>query len=151
VANAERRQIDTDVLVIGGWMAGAFAALTAQAQGLAVTLVDKGTVGRSGATPWANGFFAFDEAEGHDRDKWIAGVRSSSEYVNHLDWLDQMLDQCKDRWEDLVSWGLTDTDRRHPSMVLRDKLMGNEVELVERTMVATLLTQEGSGENRFTV
>ncbi len=75
MSTAEPRQIDTDVLVIDGGMTGAFAALTAQGQGLAVTLVDKGTVGRSGATPWANGFSVFDEAEGHDRDEWIAGVR----------------------------------------------------------------------------
>ena len=55
MTTADPRRIETDVLVIGGGMAGAFAALTAQAQGLVVTLVDKGTVGRSGSTPWANG------------------------------------------------------------------------------------------------
>ena len=50
--------------MIGGGMAGAFAAITAKAQGLKVTLVDKGVVGRSGATPWANTFSVFDEAAG---------------------------------------------------------------------------------------
>ncbi len=126
-------------------MAGAFAAITARAQGLNVTLVDKGVVGRSGQTPWANGFAVFDEAEGHDREEWIAGVRSSSEYVNNLDWLDQMLDESKDRWQDLVSWGLLDEDVRHPSLVLRDKLLESGVELVERTMMTTLLTEDNDG------
>ena len=123
MTTADPRRIETDVLVIGGGMAGAFAALTAQAQGLSVTLVDKGTVGRSGSTPWANGFCVFDEAEGHDRDEWISGVRTSSDYVNNLDWLDQLLDQSKDRWEDLEAWGVFDEAARHPSLVLRDKLV----------------------------
>ena len=135
------------MLVIGGGMAGAFAAITAKAQGLNVTLVDKGTVGRSGATPWANTFSVFDEAEGDDRDEWIAGVRASSEYVNNLDWLDQLLDESKDRWEDIIAWGLLDEDVRHPSLVLREKLLESGVELIERTMMTTLLTQEDDGRS----
>lgn len=141
MATAVQSQTNTDVLVIGGGMAGAFAAITAKEKGLNVTLVDKGTVGRSGATPWANTFSVFDEATGDDRDEWIAGVRSSSEYVNNLDWLDQMLDTSKDRWEDIVAWGLFDEDVRHPSLALRDKLVESGVVLIERTMLTTLLTQ----------
>ena len=110
--------------------------------GLDVTLVDKGTVGRSGATPWANTFSVFDEAEGDDRDEWISGVRSSSEYVNNLDWLDQMLDESKARWEEINEWGMLDDDVQHPSLVLRDKLLDSGVNLVERTMITTLLTED---------
>ncbi len=142
MSTAEPRQIDTDVLVIGGGMAGTFAAIAAKAQGLNVTLVDKGTVGRSGATPWANTFSVFDEDAGDDREAWISGVSVSSDYVNNLDWLNQMLDAAKDRWEDIVAWGMLDADAQHPSLVLREKLLENEVELVERTMVTTLLTQD---------
>jgi succinate dehydrogenase/fumarate reductase flavoprotein subunit len=132
--------VGTDVLVIGGGMAGAFAAVTAKAAGLNVTLVDKGVVGRSGQTPWANGFSVFDEEEGHDRDEWIAGVRASSEYVNNLDWLDQMLDESKDRWNDMADWGLLDENVMHPSLKLRDKLLESEINLIERTMMTALLT-----------
>ena len=135
-------QTTTDILVIGGGMAGVFAALTARAQGLNVTLVDKGTVGRSGATPWANTFSVFDEDEGHEREEWISGVSISSDYVNNLDWLDQMMDASKARWEDITTWGLLDDDVRHPSLVLREKLLENGVELIERTMLTTLLTQD---------
>ena len=42
--------VETDVLVIGGGMAGSFAAIKAREQGLDVTLVDKGYVSKSGAT-----------------------------------------------------------------------------------------------------
>ena len=145
MSTAEPRKIDTDVLVIGGGMAGTFAAIAARAQGLNVTLVDKGTVGRSGSTPWANTFSVFDEDAGDDRDEWIYGVSISSDYVNNRDWLDQMLDEAKDRWDDIVSWGMLNEDARHPSLVLREKLLENEVELIERTMVTTLLTQDDDG------
>ena len=104
-------------------MAGAFAAVTAKEQGLNVTLVDKGVVGRSGMTPWANTFSVFDEEQGHNRDEWITNVRTASEYVNNLDWLDQLLDEAGDRWDDLVAWGMFEEDVRHPSLVLRDKLL----------------------------
>ena len=142
MTTAGSSQTDTDVLIIGGGMAGAFAAVAAREQGLNVTLVDKGTVGRSGATPWANTFSVFDEELGHDRDEWIAGVSTSSDYVNNRDWLDQMLDSAKDRWEDITNWGLFAEGVQHPSLVLRDKLVNSGVKLIERTMLTTLLTQD---------
>jgi succinate dehydrogenase/fumarate reductase flavoprotein subunit len=142
MAAAGSSQTSTDILVIGGGMAGVFAAIAAKAQGLNVTLVDKGTVGRSGSTPWANTFSVFDEAEGHDRDEWISDVSTSSDYVNNLDWLDQLMNESKDRWEDITAWGLLDEDVRHPSLVLREKLLESGVELIERTMLTTLLTQD---------
>ncbi len=45
--------IDTDVLVIGGGMAAAWAAISAAREGASVTLVDKGYVGTSGVTATA--------------------------------------------------------------------------------------------------
>jgi succinate dehydrogenase/fumarate reductase flavoprotein subunit len=133
-----------DVLVIGGGYAGAFAAVTARAKGLDVVLVDKGTVGRSGMTPWANGFNVFDEAKGDDRDQMIAAVAASSEYVNNRDWLDAQFDDSKARWEDLVAWGILDPKLRHPHLALRDKLVESGVRLLERTTVTDLLTKDGA-------
>ena len=149
MTSAGQRRVGTDVLVIGGGMAGAFAAVTAKARGLNVTLVDKGTVGRSGATPWANTFAVFDEEQGHDREEWIAGVSASSEYVNNRDWLEQSMSDSKARWEDIVSWGLLRDDIRHPSLALRDKLLESGVQLVERTMMTSLLTRKDDhGDSR---
>ena len=45
--------IDTDVLVIGGGLAGAWAALSAAERGARVVLVDKGYCGTSGVTATA--------------------------------------------------------------------------------------------------
>ena len=58
------RKFECDVLIIGGGMAGFFAAIRAIEKGQKVVMVDKGTVGRSGFTPWANTFSIFDEALG---------------------------------------------------------------------------------------
>ena len=45
----QERVIDTDVLVIGGGIAGCWAAISAARQGLRVALVEKGDTVRSGA------------------------------------------------------------------------------------------------------
>ena len=55
------KQVTTDVLVVGGGMAGVFAAVKAHDNGAKVLLVDKGAVGRSGQTPFARGIFRFNE------------------------------------------------------------------------------------------
>src|SRR3989304_5840574 len=47
--------IETDVLVIGGGIAAAFAAIAAKEYPVEVTLVDKGTFGRSGCAAVASG------------------------------------------------------------------------------------------------
>ena len=44
--------VETDVLVIGGGIAGCFAAVKAREHGDDVTLVEKGHVSRSGQTPY---------------------------------------------------------------------------------------------------
>ena len=45
----QEQQIDTDILVIGGGIAGCWAAINAARQGLSVALVEKGDTVRSGA------------------------------------------------------------------------------------------------------
>ena len=135
---------DTDVLIIGGGYAGAFAAVAAKAKGLDVVLVDKATVGRSGMTPWANGFNVFDESAGDDRAEMKASVAAASEYINNPDWLDLQFEDSKARWDDFVSWGALDSKLRHPHLALRDKVVGDGVRLVERTMLTELLMRSGA-------
>ena len=51
---AEPATLSADVLVIGGGLAGAWAALSAAEQGAGVVLVDKGYCGTSGVTATRN-------------------------------------------------------------------------------------------------
>jgi succinate dehydrogenase/fumarate reductase flavoprotein subunit len=146
VANAEElplSRIDTDVLVIGGGYAGVFAAVEAKKAGLNVVLVDKGMVGRSGQTPWANGFNVFDEAAGDSKTEMLAGVAASSEYLNNPDWLEAQFEDSKTCWDAITEWGFQDKSIRHPHFALRDKLVSDDIRIVERTMLTELLTENG--------
>lgn len=49
------KQVDTQILVIGGGAAACFAAIEAAKFGLSTTLVDKGRLGRSGSSPASGG------------------------------------------------------------------------------------------------
>ena len=98
--------IKTDVLVIGGGIAGCFAAIKAKERGVDVTLVDKGYVGRSGATPFAAHFVVFNPEWGHDLDGWMNQVGYLGEYVNNPEWTEIMFQDSYARFQDMVSWGV---------------------------------------------
>lgn len=53
------RTMTCDVLVIGGGIAACFAAVKAREAGASVIMVDKGYVGRSGQSPYADSFLIF--------------------------------------------------------------------------------------------
>jgi succinate dehydrogenase/fumarate reductase flavoprotein subunit len=57
--------IETHVLVIGGGMAGIFAAIKAHEEGVKVILLEKNYVGRSGATMYTSAFSVFNPEWGH--------------------------------------------------------------------------------------
>ncbi|HET6495100.1 MAG TPA: FAD-binding protein, partial [Thermoleophilia bacterium] len=86
----------------------------------------------------------FDESAGDSRAEMKAAVAVSSEYINNPDWLDLQFEDSKTRWDDFVSWGALDPKLRHPHLALRDKVVGDGVRLVERTMMTELLTRNGA-------
>jgi succinate dehydrogenase/fumarate reductase flavoprotein subunit len=98
--------IECDVLVIGGGMAGCFAAVKAREQGLNVLLVDKGYVSRSGETPYAGDTAVFDPEWGHDLDQWLAQVNVVGEYMNNRHWNELVFRDSRERFADLRSWGV---------------------------------------------
>jgi len=80
------KRLETDVLVIGGGIAGCFAAIKAREQGASVILVDKGFAGKSGQSPYARNFMAFNPDWGHSLDAWMSYINKTSEYVNNRYW-----------------------------------------------------------------
>ena len=82
---ANERHIDTDVLVIGGGMAGMFAAIKAREQGLDVTLTDKGYVGKSGSTAYAEGDILFFRKSKDNLQEWLDIISKRTEYINNRD------------------------------------------------------------------
>lgn len=78
-ADLSKREYETDVLVIGGGMAGLFAAVKAYDAGANVVMVSKGRLGSSGQTPFAKGIFAYDaKNEEMSLDEFTAKVSASA-------------------------------------------------------------------------
>jgi succinate dehydrogenase/fumarate reductase flavoprotein subunit len=135
-----RKEYSTDVLVIGGGMAAVFAATRAIKNGAKVTLVDKGSVGRSGQSPFASGMTIFDESTGADRATWHKNMAYNAENLNNPAYLDVFMDYSKGIYDDLLSWGATESGF---GAVLRKQVIDQGVEVIERTMITSLLENNG--------
>jgi succinate dehydrogenase/fumarate reductase flavoprotein subunit len=131
---------ETDILVIGGGIAGVFAALRASKNGAKVVLVDKGSVGRSGQTPFANGFAVFDESNGDDRTTWHKNMATNTDGIQRPEYLDLLMDYSKEIYEEMNSWGATKVGF---GKVLREKIHNEGIQVIERTMLTTLLEKNG--------
>jgi len=96
----QEQQIDIDVLVIGGGIAGCWAAISAARTGASVALVEKGDTIRSGAggpgcDHWCNA--PANPLSNVDPDEW-AEVMSEMPYCNGIG--NQI--QCREDWDTLV-------------------------------------------------
>jgi succinate dehydrogenase/fumarate reductase flavoprotein subunit len=100
----EALDASTDVLVVGGGPAGAWAALTAAGAGARVVLVDKGYLGTSGATAPSNtGTWFVPPGEG--RRAAIAQRQPRTGGLADRRWVERTLDTAWDRLHALAAWG----------------------------------------------
>ena len=82
-----QNEITTDVLVIGGGIAGCFAAIKAREQGLNVTLTDKGYAGKAGAGYASGmGYMVYNPDLGLDLDACVDAINVKGEYLNNREW-----------------------------------------------------------------
>lgn len=136
------RTMTTDVLVVGGGMAGVFAAVKAHDAGARVLLVDKGSVGKSGQTPFARGIFRFDEEEtGMSKEEYLAQTAEASEYMNNETYTALLLDHSAERIDELRSWGFFDSACYADS--LRRPLVERRIPIRERVTLTHLLEDAG--------
>lgn len=140
---APRDRYDADVLVVGSGFAGVFAAVEAAQKGLRVVLVDKGTVGWSGMSPWASDSRPFDP-ELYDRKEWLDNLSTSTEWLYNRPWVERFMDESMEIFWTLRGWGTHDCRPFERSTVFRRVLLENKVELVERVML-TKLVQDDAG------
>ena len=104
---AEERIVETDILVIGGGIAGSFAAVKAREEGQKVTIVDKAYAGRSGASISAPaGWLAYNPEWGIDFDAIIRALDVDGEYINHREWCDIIVRESYNVYQDLVGFGI---------------------------------------------
>lgn len=141
MAELEVIRAETDVLVIGGGIAGIFAAVSAARRGARTLIVDKGWVGFSGMSIWADTFCVFDEKEGHDAEQWHRAVAMNGDYVNNRDYLDMLIEDSAARWRDLNDWGAIGTDKF--GYALRKQIKAHKIKTIDRTMLTDLLVENG--------
>jgi succinate dehydrogenase/fumarate reductase flavoprotein subunit len=162
---SKEKVIQCDVLVIGGGIAGGFAALKAHDSGAKVVVVDKGFVSRSGQSPYVDGHLVFNPEWGDDLEAWMAMINRVGEYLNQRDWTKVGLVESYARFCELVSWGVEfarnpdGTWYRRPNPlgaaktmfmpprqipnVLREQMKARGIQIVDRHMVYDLIQAEG--------
>jgi succinate dehydrogenase/fumarate reductase flavoprotein subunit len=101
--------VTTDILVMGGGLAGCIAAVKASSEeGPRVALVDKGYVGKSGSSVFAAGVINVCTPE-DDQDLWIKEIVMRGEYLNDQQWVKILLEETfplvmeMDRWGQKIS------------------------------------------------
>jgi succinate dehydrogenase/fumarate reductase flavoprotein subunit len=123
--NYEKEQeIDTDVLIIGGGIAGCWAAIAAARTGVRVALVEKGDVQRSGAggpgcDHWCNA--PANPLSNVDPDEW-AGTMAELPYSNGVG----IQIQCRENWDalqemEIMGGKIRDTNDEYIGAIGRDE------------------------------
>lgn len=132
----------TDVLVIGGGMAGLFAAVKANDAGAKVMMVSKGRLGSSGQTPFAKGIFSFDEKSSNvSLDEFVDSVSRSALNSNNRAYTRQMAENSKARVEELREWGFFESSLYNASF--SKPINDRNIDLKERIVITHLIKQDG--------
>jgi succinate dehydrogenase/fumarate reductase flavoprotein subunit len=141
MAKAIKDHYAADVLVIGGGLAGLFAALRAADAGQSVILMDKGSVGQSGMSPWAGSVAGFD-LERHELNRVLDEVSRDSEYLNDRGWMEVHLRNAGRVLNEFRSWGAMDVATHQRAPILLKQLQKAHVTLIERTMAVSLIKDD---------
>ena len=165
---ARENKLETDVLVIGGGMAGLFAAIKAREEGVEVILIDKNYVSRSGSTAYAEGDYSvFNPEWGHDLNAWMAQVTRVGEYLNNPEWTEITLQESRERYQDFLAWGIKPKEKENGTVLrygtpffgpleccflgrgwtflptMRSQASKVGVKIMDRIMITDLLKQDG--------
>lgn len=101
--------METDVLVIGGGLAGTFAAIKAREAGIEnVTLVSKGRLGKDSISTFAAGVYRA-LFPGDDRKAWFTKIALEEGLGAGLydeDWLNVWLDESYQTILEMERWGV---------------------------------------------
>lgn len=132
----------TDILVIGGGMAGLFAAVKAHDAGVKVALVSKGTLGSSGQTPFAKGIFAYDpDKEKISLDEFVDTVSRSALGTNNPVYTRQMAQHSLARVNDLREWGFFESPLYNNSF--SKPIKERNIPVYERIVITHLIKEDG--------
>jgi succinate dehydrogenase/fumarate reductase flavoprotein subunit len=132
-----------DVVIIGGGIAGVMAALKAREAGANVILIDKGTVGRSGLSPFFGAYNVFTGTNG-SKEEWLESKVQGGEYLANQDYIEMFLDDSEARYNEMLEVGanINEGGRGHVH-AWRAVLQKKGVKLIERTMATELIKLDG--------
>ncbi len=156
--------IETDVLVVGGGLAGCWAAIRARDFVPRVTLLEKAQVARSGASVFTNSMLAPTADE--ELEQSTKELVEAGEFLNDQNWVRILLQEQHQRIADLVKWGVpfertadgqlaTTPGRGHKRTrlimcnghrlmdLMKAKALEKGVQIQPRTMALELLTSDG--------
>ncbi len=133
---------EADVLVIGGGMAGLFAAVKAHDAGATTLLVSKGRLGSSGQTPFAKGIFAYDPAnEDMSLDEFVDQVSLSAMGTNNPVYTRQMAEHSLARVNELKEWGFFESPLYNNSF--SKPIKERQIPVIERIVITHLIKEKG--------
>lgn len=156
---------ETDVVVVGGGFAGAWAAIRAAETGARVILTDKARIARSGASTMSSGVTTGPTRE-DDLEPWVGELVKRGGYLCDERWTRAMLEGQVERLEELdamgvpfekdengrfkryLSRGMVEVRAVHYNPkrameLLRERAIAAGVELYERLSITNLLTSDG--------
>ena len=140
--NLTHQQEEVDVLVIGGGMAGLFAAVKAQDAGARVVLVSKGRLGSSGMTPFAKGIFAYNPQKARiSIDEFVEKISASAIGTNNPAYTRQVAEHSLERVNELKSWGFFDSPLYNKSF--KNPIDERGIRVMERVMITHLIKENG--------
>ena len=157
--------IETEILVIGGGLAGLWASIRAKDFAEKVTLVDKAKVGRSGASVFCHS--TIGPAPEDKFAEWKKEFVERGKYLIDQQWIDILLQENSERLRDMERWGVafekdekgelkTEAVRgqkitrtvlyegRQMLGKVREEASRRGVEIVDRVMITDLLTSDGN-------
>lgn len=141
-ADLETNKFSTDVLVIGGGMAGLFAAVKADDAGAKTMLVSKGRLGSSGLTPFAKGIFVYDkDKEKLSIDEFADKVNRSALGSSNKTYTKQLAQHSKARVSELRQWGFFDSALYNKSF--SKPIEERNIPLQERVTITHLVKEKG--------
>jgi len=130
----------TDILVIGGGMAGLFAAVKAHDAGSKVMLVSKGRLGSSGATPFAKGIFSYDPGTAKvSLDEFVDAVSRSALGTNNPVYTRQMAENSLARVNELKEWGFFDSPLYNNAF--NKPITERNISVIERVVITHLIKE----------
>jgi len=140
--NFKTEKRETDVLVIGGGMAGLFAAVKAHDAGAQALIVSKGRLGSSGLTPFAKGIFNYEKDNASmSIDAFVNKVSESAIGTNNPVFTRQLAEHSAARVAELKEWGFFDSPLCNKSFM--NPIEARAIPLEEHVMITHLLKQEG--------